>query len=80
MALLTCPQALKVLPDDVKLQLLKPFIQASLNLATTACREQQITRGLTQSLKLQVSPHVTSSHSKKSLHIFQGLMCVSGHA
>ncbi|KAG0702685.1 Vam6/Vps39-like protein [Chionoecetes opilio] len=47
-------QALKVLPDDVRLHLLKPFIQASLNAATTACRQQQVTRGLTQSLKLQL--------------------------
>lgn len=58
-------QALKVLPDDVKLQLLKPFIQASLNLATTACREQQITRGLTQSLKLQTNEELATSQKLK---------------
>lgn len=58
-------QALKVLPDDVRLNLLKPFIQASFNLATTACREQQITRGLTQSLKLQTNEELASRQREK---------------
>ena len=47
-------QALKILPDEVKMQVLQPFIRTSLNFSGAICREKQVSRGLTQSLKLQV--------------------------
>ncbi|KAK7066121.1 Vam6/Vps39-like protein [Halocaridina rubra] len=48
------PQALKILPDDVKMQVLQPYIRTSLNRSGANCRNKQISRGLTHSLKLQV--------------------------
>lgn len=58
-------QALKVLPDAVTIQLLKPFIHASLSHAGTIRRQKQIARGLTQSLKLQTSEELVSCQSLK---------------
>ncbi|XP_071515409.1 vam6/Vps39-like protein [Panulirus ornatus] len=60
-------QALKVLPDEVTVQLLKPFIHASLNCASTVCRQKQIARGLTQSLKLQTSEELVACQRLKIL-------------
>ncbi|XP_045614549.1 vam6/Vps39-like protein [Procambarus clarkii] len=58
-------QALKVLPDEVTLSLLKPFIHASFNLANTVCKQKQIARGLTQSVKLQTSEELNSCQRLK---------------
>ncbi|XP_042232169.1 vam6/Vps39-like protein isoform X2 [Homarus americanus] len=58
-------QALKVLPDEVTLNLLKPFIHASFNLASSVCKQKQIMRGLTQSLKLQTSEELVARQKLK---------------
>lgn len=60
-------QALKVLPDEVTLNLLKPFFHASFSLASTVCKQKQIARGLTQSLKLQTSEELSSCQRLKIL-------------
>ncbi|XP_068220684.1 vam6/Vps39-like protein isoform X3 [Palaemon carinicauda] len=58
-------QALKILPDEVKLQVLQPFIHTSLSYTGAICRKKQIFRGLTQSLKLQASKDVVACQSRK---------------
>ncbi|XP_076052623.1 vacuolar protein sorting 39 [Oratosquilla oratoria] len=60
-------QALAVLPDEVCVRLLRPFLHSAFQHATTQKRNLQIARGLTQSLKLQTTEKLVASQSQKVL-------------
>ncbi|KAK4324087.1 hypothetical protein Pmani_005270 [Petrolisthes manimaculis] len=60
-------QALKVLPDDVTLNLLQPFVRTSLGHASISRREKQLTRGLTQSLCLQTNVELVKDQKQRIL-------------